>query len=148
MSFKDDIPMKTEMDKNIQIPSDLEVSIEKMLDGMDAASRILADGKTSQKGPQPDSQARIARIKRSFLSITAAASIVLVGWLGYGMVRNSAPQDTFDDPQLAYAEVERVLSSISSNMQHSVRGVEKADEILGIQKKVYGGIKHSHNRNN
>ena len=140
--------MKTEMDKNIQIPSDLEVSIEKMLDGMDAASRILADGKTSQKGPQPDSQARIARIKRSFLSITAAASIVLVGWLGYGMVRNSAPQDTFDDPQLAYAEVERVLSSISSNMQHSVRGVEKADEILGIQKKVYGGIKHSHNRNN
>lgn len=148
MSFKDDIPMKTEMDKNIQIPSDLEVSIEKMLDGMDAASRILADGKTAMKGPQADSQARIARIKRSFLSITAAASIVLVGWLGYGMVRNSAPQDTFDDPQLAYAEVERVLSSISSNMQHSVRGVEKADEILGIQKKVYGGIKHSHNRNN
>ena len=148
MSFKDDIPMKTEMDKNIQIPSDLEASIEKMLDGMDAASRILADGKTSQKGPQPDSQARIARIKRSFLSITAAASIVLMGWLGYGMVRNSAPQDTFDDPKLAYAEVERVLSSISSNMQHSVRGVEKADEILGIQKEVYGGIKHSHNRNN
>ena len=148
MSFKDDIPMKTEMDKNIQIPSDLEVSIEKMLDGMDAASRILADGKTAMKGPQADSQARIARIKRSFLSITAAASIVLVGWLGYGMVRNSAPQDTFDDPQLAYAAVERVLSSISSNMQHSVRGVEKADEILGIQKKVYGGIKHSHNRNN
>ena len=140
--------MKTEMDKNIQIPSDLEVSIEKMLDGMDAASRILADGKTAMKGPQADSQARIARIKRSFLSITAAASIVLMGWLGYGMVRNSAPQDTFDDPQLAYAEVERVLSSISSNMQHSVRGVEKADEILGIQKKVYGGIKHSHNRNN
>ena len=148
MSFKDDIPMKTEMDKNIQIPSDLEASIEKMLDGMDAASRILADGKTAMKGPQADSQARIARIKRSFLSITAAASIVLMGWLGYGMVRNSAPQDTFDDPQLAYAEVERVLSSISSNMQHSVRGVEKADEILGIQKKVYGGIKHSHNRNN
>ena len=148
MSFKDDIPMKTEMDKNIQIPSDLEAGIEKMLDGMDAASRILADGKTSMKGPQADSQARIARIKRSFLSITAAASIVLVGWLGYGMVRNSAPQDTFDDPQLAYAEVERVLSSISSNMQHSVRGVEKADEILGIQKEVYGGIKHSHNRNN
>ena len=148
MSFKDDIPMKTEMDKNIQIPSDLEVSIEKMLDGMDAASRILADGKTAMKGPQADSQARIARIKRSFLSITAAASIVLMGWLGYGMVRNSAPQDTFDDPQLAYAEVERVLSSISSNMQHSVRGVEKADEILRIQKEVYGGIIHSHNRNN
>ena len=148
MSFKDDIPMKTEMDKNMQIPSDLEGSIEKMLDGMDAASRILADGKTAMKGPQADSQARIARITRSLLSITAAASIVLVGWLGYGMVRNSAPQDTFDDPQLAYAEVERVLSSISSNMQHSVRGVEKADEILGIQKKVYGGIKHSHNRNN
>ena len=148
MSFKDDIPMKTEMDKNIQIPSDLEVSIEKMLDGMDAASRILADGKTAMKGPQADSQARIARIKRSFLSITAAASIVLMGWLGYGMVRNSAPQDTFDDPQLAYAEVERVLSSISSNMQHSVRGVEKADEILGRQQEIYGGIKHSHNRNN
>ena len=148
MSFKDDIPMKTEMDKNIQIPSDLEVSIEKMLDGMDAASRILADGKTAMKGPQADSQARIARIKRSFLSITAAASIVLMGWLGYGMARNSAPQDTFDDPQLAYAEVERVLSSISSNMQHSVRGVEKADEILRIQKEVYGGIKHSQNRNN
>ena len=140
--------MKTEMDKNIQIPSDLEASIEKMLDGMDAASRILADGKTSMKGPQADSQARIARIKRSFLSITAAASIVLVGWLGYGMVRNSAPQDTFDDPKLAYAEVERVLSSISSNMQHSVRGVEKADEILGRQQEIYGGIKHSHNRNN
>lgn len=148
MSFKDDIPMKTEMDKNIQIPSDLEVSIEKMLDGMDAASRILADGKTAMKGPQADSQARIVRIKRSFLSITAAASIVLMGWLGYGMVRNSAPQDTFDDPQLAYAEVERVLSSISNNMQHSVRGVEKADEILRIQKEVYGGIIHSHNRNN
>ena len=147
MSFKDDIPMKSEMDKNIQIFFVLEVSIEKMLDGMDAASRILADGKTAMKGPQADSQARIARIKRSFLSITAAASIVLVGWLGYGMALNSAPQDTFDDPELAYAEVERVLSSISSNMQHSVRGVEKADEILRIQKEVYGGIKRSHKRN-
>lgn len=143
--------MKTEMDKNIQIPSDLEAGIEKMLDGMDAASRILADGKTSQEGPQADSRAKIAKIakiKRSFLSITAAASIVLVGWLGYGMARNSAPQDTFDDPQLAYAEVERVLSSISSNMQHSVRGMEKADEIIGRQQEVYSGIKQSHNRNN
>ena len=148
MSFYEDIPMKTEMDKNIQIPSDLEAGIEKMLDGMDAASRILADGKTSQEGPQADSRARIARIKRSFLSITAAASIVLVGWLGYGMARNSAPQDTFDDPQLAYAEVERVISSISSNMQHSVRGMEKADEIIGRQQEVYSGIKQSHNRNN
>ena len=43
MSFYEDIPMKTEMDKNIQIPSDLEAGIEKMLDGMDAASKILAD---------------------------------------------------------------------------------------------------------
>ena len=62
MSFYEDIPMKTDMDKNIQIPSDLEAGIEKMLDGMDAASRILADGKTSQEGPQADSRARIARI--------------------------------------------------------------------------------------
>ena len=59
--------MKTDMDKNIQIPSDLETGIEKMLDGMDAASRILADGKTVQEGPQADSRTRNCQDQAQFL---------------------------------------------------------------------------------
>ena len=139
--------MKTEIDNNIEIPSDLETTIEQLLDGMDAASRMLAGKNLGLRSPGMVRRNRIAKFKRTVYGITAAASIVLVGWLGYGMFLNSAPEDTFDDPQLAYMEVERVLSSISSNMQTSVRGMDKADELIDRQQEIYSGIKHLHNRN-
>ena len=139
--------MKTEIDNNIEIPSDLESCIESLLDGMDASTRILTEKQLGLRGPQAERRARIARIKRSIYSISAAASIVLAGWLGYGLVQNSAPQDTFDDPQLAYAEVERVLASISGNLRPSVEGMDKAESIIGKQQEIYNGIRHSHNRN-
>ena len=119
--------MNKDLENRIEIPSDLEANLENLLDGLNAASKIQ-----SEKRP-------VVRFGRRAWALTAAASIVIVGWIGFNISRGAQPKDTFDDPRLAYAEVERVLSSISSNMKATSRGMEKADAIFEMQQDIFNG---------
>lgn len=129
--------MKTDINNKIEIPSDLDASIERLLDGMNAASKIQQEVIESCAGSLE--QRRSARFRRVMWTVSAAALLVLVGLTGLKLTRSSQPKDTFDDPQLAYAEVERVLASISSNMKASSRGMEKADAIFEMQQEIFNG---------
>ena len=55
-----------------------------------------------------------------------AASAVLLAGIGLGLAGyDDEPEDTYSDPYLAYAEVEKALTMISEGMQ---RGIDMAHE--------------------
>ena len=57
----------------------------------------------------------------------AAAAAVLIG---IGLTREPQPKDTFDDPYLAYAEVERVFSKISGAVAYGAEKVNESEQTL------------------
>ena len=62
------------------------------------------------------------------LALAAAAALTAL----VVIPRVSAPKDTFDDPYLAYAEVEKAFQSISEKM---ATGVELAREVKPVAEK-------------
>ena len=95
-------------DTGIHVPEGLEKDLSDMIDSMDAAERIIA-GKSSP--------ARRAMT----LIMSAAAGIILVAGIWTAVETYRSPEDTFTDPEQAYAEVERVLTIISEKMTQSLR---------------------------
>ncbi|MBO4635276.1 MAG: hypothetical protein J5669_07880 [Bacteroidales bacterium] len=62
---------------------------------------------------------------------SAAAAIALViglGWLG--MNRQPEPKDSFDDPYLAYAAVEKALVRVSGSVNAAAGKVEQSEMIM------------------
>ena len=57
----------------------------------------------------------------------AAAAAVLVG---IGLSREPQPKDMFDDPYLAYAEVEKVFSKISGAVAYGAEKVNESEQTL------------------
>lgn len=74
-----------------------------------------------------------ARLKRRkslrIISIAAAASL-LVG-SGFGLAGiNDEPKDTFDDPYLAYAQVEKAFAMMSEGMKKGLDMAEESEAII------------------
>lgn len=93
------------LDETIAVPEDLGIRVEGAL----------------KKGIKDRKAARGIGV--------AAAAALLVG-AGFGLAGlNDSPEDTFDDPYLAYAQVEKTLSMISESMK---RGLEMAGESEAI----------------
>ena len=57
-----------------------------------------------------------------------AAAIALL--LAVGLTWNPEPKDTFDDPYLAYAEVEKVFSKISGTVAYGAEKVTESEQTL------------------
>ena len=57
----------------------------------------------------------------------AAAAAVLVG---IGLNREPQPKDTFDDPYLAYAEVEKVFAKISGAVAYGAEKVNESEQTI------------------
>ena len=74
----------------------------------------------------------------SFTALAAAAALAAV--LIIPSLGKSEPKDTFDDPYLAYAEVERVFQSISDKMATGVDIAREAkpvaDKTLNVLDKI------------
>ena len=93
------------------------------------AAREVASGRT----PRPSAARRIAYVSLSVAAALAAALVIPT--LGKG-----EPKDTFDDPYLAYAEVERVFQRISDKMATGVDIAREAkpvaDKTLNVLEKI------------
>ena len=73
---------------------------------------------------------RQAKLRRWVLpSGIAAAAAVLVA-VGLTLTRNPEPKDTFDDPYLAYAEVEKVFAKISGTVAYGAEKVNESEQTI------------------
>jgi hypothetical protein len=68
--------------------------------------------------------------RRWILPSGIAAAVAILVAVGIGLTRNPEPKDTFDDPYLAYAEVEKVFSKISGAVAYGAEKVNESEQTL------------------
>jgi len=90
----------------VEVPDGLRGRIEEALAAETLAAHELAPEAPSARRWLP-------------YTISAAAAIAVVAAVGLGL-QNREPRDSFDDPYLAYAEVEKAFQTISDKMSESI----------------------------
>ena len=73
-------------------------------------------------------QAAVRKPVRWMLPAGIAAAIAILVTLG--LTREPAPKDTFDDPYLAYAEVEKVFNKLSGTMAYGASKVSETEATI------------------
>ena len=75
---------------------------------------------------------------RLVLVIGVAASVLLLMGIGLGIARwQSEPKDTFTDPYLAYAELEKAFSTMSEGMNKALAMADKSETIIDRATSVF-----------
>ncbi|MBR4978866.1 MAG: hypothetical protein IKY95_07975 [Bacteroidales bacterium] len=63
--------------------------------------------------------------------IGAAAAVTLLAGTSLGIVNwQNQPKDTFDDPYLAYAELEKAFATMSDSLQKGLAMADKSKDII------------------
>ena len=76
--------------------------------------------------------------KRRMWMAGAAASIILLAGLGFGTARwQDEPKDTFDDPYMAYAELEKAFAIMSGGVQKALAMAEESEAALDKVTSVF-----------
>jgi hypothetical protein len=73
---------------------------------------------------------RQAQRRRWALPAGIAAAVAALVAVGLTLTWNPEPKDTFDDPYLAYAEVEKVFSKISGAVAYGAEKVNESEQTL------------------
>ena len=68
--------------------------------------------------------------RRWLLPSGIAAAFATLLAVGLTLTRNPEPVDTFDDPYLAYAEVEKVFAKISGTVAYGAEKVSQSEQTL------------------
>lgn len=121
------------MDEMLRISSDESVSVPEDLHGRLAAavaSRAMNEERAGRR-----------RLRRKVLfplaGITGVAAAVLLAVM---LSRPSVPEDTFDDPLVAYAEVEKVFSLMSDKIAPGVKNLNSKVGMLNRPKEIIDRI--------
>ena len=69
------------------------------------------------------------KIYTSWISGIAATLVLMLG-IGLALQQSRAPKDTFDDPALAYAQVQEVFRQISSGVQQGKDAVAESGQLI------------------
>ena len=131
----DDIPMeeleRIASDESVKVPEELEKELR--------TSITLLELQDEMEGEKTRTVSR----RRVLYGLSAAASLALI--LGVGLRTkslNGTPQDTFSDPALAYAELERAFSLMSDKIESSASMAENANaNILEKTQTIMNKIK-------
>lgn len=114
------------MDESIAVPEGFAI---RMKENVDAAETI---GILTENESGSHSTGKIVRYA------AAAASVAILAGAGFGIARwQSQPKDTFDDPYLAYAEVEKALAKISASINKSLEMAEESEEVFERATSVF-----------
>lgn len=107
-------------DSRIEVPEGLDMKL---------LSAIMASS--------PDS---IAPRRPRFLKLASGAVATgIAACLAVMFMMSDEPKDTFDDPKLAYAELEKTMSLISSKLERGMELASEAAPALEITDKVLNG---------
>lgn len=104
------------MDENIMVP---EGFAERMKDEVGILERLMED--------KPHKAGRV----RTLRIASIAAAVAILAGVGFGVLRwQNEPKDTFDDPYLAYAELEKAFARVSDGMQRGLAMVEESEAAM------------------
>ena len=109
-------------DEAIAVPEGFRQRLEAELDAQDKLE-------TMKEEPR---KIRLAPV------IGVAASVLLLIGIGLGIARwQSEPKDTFTDPYLAYAELEKAFSTMSEGMNKALTMADKSETIIDRATSVF-----------
>ena len=104
------------MDENIAVP---EGFAERLKEDFRTLERLTED--------EPKKTGRVMTLRL----VSVAAAVALLAGVGFGIARwQSEPKDTFDDPYLAYAELEKAFARVSDGMQRGLAMVEESEAAM------------------
>lgn len=70
--------------------------------------------------------------------VGAAASVAVVAGIGLGIAKwQNEPKDTFDDPYMAYAELEKAFATMSGGVQKALAMAEESEAALDKVTSVF-----------
>ena len=98
------------LDEKIAVPHDLDYKIQ---------SRIIGKKKKIY----------------SIISVAAAITVIVTG-LGLSFLNNE-PKDTFDNPYLAYAELEKAFATMSEGIKKGVDMVEASESVIKKPTEIF-----------
>lgn len=117
---------KTHMEtkEKIPVPENLDRNISDLIDNLDAAERLVS-------GSEVRKRRLIASIAGAAAVLAAAVTLGLHGW------ETRTPEDTFTDPRLAYAAVEKALATISDKAAPALEQTENAGRTIEKTSEIY-----------
>lgn len=70
--------------------------------------------------------------------VGAAASVAVLAGIGFGIAQwQNEPKDTFDDPYMAYAELEKAFAIMSGGVQKALAMAEESEAALDKVTSVF-----------
>lgn len=112
------------MDEKVKVPDGLGQDIDALLSSLELSEKILVED------PAPSVRRQFRPSVWLRVSGIAAAAAVLIG-IGVSLdSRNKALVDTFDDPALAYAQLEKAMMKIGGGLKDGINSVQKGNECI------------------
>ena len=107
------------MDESIAVPDGFAIRLKENLGAAETIGLLTENESGSQ------SAGKMARYA------AAAASVAILAGAGLGIARwQNEPKDTFDDPYMAYAELEKTFAKMSGGMQKALAMTEESEAAL------------------
>ena len=104
----------------VPVPDDLETVLTALVEELDKGERAL-EVRLGGKGTRP--------ARRAWGWLAVAAAVIAVTVVGLSL-QTPAPKDTYDDPALAYAEVERAFGLVAAKMQYGSEKFSASQDVM------------------
>lgn len=128
---------------DIVIPEDLDLNLSILIDKLDSDKNNIPkeisfynDNKPNESHNPP--QKTISLFNRQWIKIASiAASFTLIFTISLYLYNNENQMtDTYTDPELAYAEAQKALSLVATNLNEGFEQIETAESNLGKANKI------------
>ena len=113
------------------------MSLEELIAVSSDEAIAVPEGFAERIGRQVEAQkvakdlAKDADRTRTVRRIGAAAAVTLLAGTALGFANwQHQPKDTFDDPYLAYAELEKAFATMSDSLQKGLAMADKSEDII------------------
>lgn len=121
-----------------------DISLEELEAVSQDEAMTVPEGFRQRLEDELDAQTKLETMKeeprkiRLVPVIGVAASVLLLIGIGLGIARwQSEPKDTFTDPYLAYAELEKAFSTMSEGMNKALAMADKSETIIDRATSVF-----------